>query len=261
MANVTSQDGTRIGYDKTGAGQSVILVNGATCYRDFNGERPLAAELSKEFTVITYDRRGRGESSDTQPYAVEREIEDIEALIDIVGAPVYLYGHSSGAALALKTTAKLEDKVIRLALYEPPFNTGDDQAKQASIRNTQRLNELLAADQRGDAVAFFMANTMPPDVIEDMRQSPAWSLLEAIAPTLAYDYAVMGGFSPPLDIAKTVEVPTLILNGSAGLEFTHKALETLASAMPNAERRILEGQTHNPALEVLTPLLAAFFKA
>lgn len=152
MKIIMSKDGTTIAFEKSGQGPAVILVNGAMGYREFFGGRPLAAELSKEFTVYDYDRRGRGESTDTHPYAVEREIEDIEALIDEAGGTVYLYGISSGAVLALTAAAKLgAAKVAKLALYEPPFNSSDDKAKQDFARYTKRMAELLEANQRGDA--------------------------------------------------------------------------------------------------------------
>ncbi len=152
----------------------------------------LAKLLSTHFTIVTYDRRGRGESGDTKPYAVEREIEDIEALINEVGGLAYLYGISSGACLALEAAIKLGAKVKKLALYEAPYKSGEN-APEEWIEYNQRLTEFLAKNLRGDAVALFMSFVgTPPDQIEGMRKAPMWSMLEAVAPTLLYDAAAMG---------------------------------------------------------------------
>ncbi len=262
MRKVISKDGTTIAFDRSGTGPAVILVDGALSYRAFGPMGPLAAFLAQHFTVYTYDRRGRGESTDTQPYAVEREIEDIEALIDEAGGPVYLYGVSSGAVLALKAAAKLGTaKVPKLALYEPPFNSDDDTAKQEFAQYTKRMADLLEANQRGDAVAFFMADMVPAEMIEGMRQSPEWPIMEAVAPTLAYDNAVMGDGSPLVDDTKAATMPALILDGSESPAFMHEAAETLAKAMPQAQRNTLEGQTHRIAPEAVVPVLEEFFKA
>jgi len=261
MSTVTSKDGTTIAYEKTGKGSAIILVDVAMGYREYHGSRSLAAELSTGFTVITYDRRGRGESTDTLPYAVEREIEDIEALIDEVGDPAYLYGCSSGAVLALKAAAKLgAAKVAKLALYEPPFSSGG-KAKQDFAKYAKRIAELLEANKRGDAVAFFLADMLPSEMIAGMRQSPEWSIMEAVAPTIAYDNAVMGDGSLLVKDAKAATMPALVLNGDAGLDFILESIDALTKAMPRAQRKTLDGQTHMPSPEALTPVLVEFFQA
>ncbi len=261
MPKVTSRDGTVIAYDKSGSGPVVVIVNGALGYRDYYGDRELASELSKEFTVIIYDRRGRGESTDTLPYAVKREIEDIEALIDATGGKACLYGVSSGAVLALEAAAKLGNKVTKLAIYEPPWNP-DDAAKEEFAKNHQQLNKLLAAGKCSDAVALFMANFMTSEMIEEFKKSKAdeWKIMEAEAQTLTYDYAIMGDQTTPVEDAKSVKVPTLVMNGSEGLPFIQEALESIAKALPNAQRKTLEGQTHEPSAEAMAPVLKAFFK-
>lgn len=262
MSQVISKDGTSIAYDKTGIGPAVLLVDGAMTYRAFFGLKgPLSAELSKHFTVYTYDRRGRGESTDTKPYAVEREIEDIEALIEDAGGLVYLFGISSGAVLALKAAAKLgATKVAKLALYEAPLTFGEV-AKQASAQYTWQLTELLAADKRGEAVALFMTTVgLRAEMIESMRQSPDWPIMEALAPTLAYDDAIMGDGSLPVEAAKAATMPTLVLDGSESPAFIHEAADALAKAMPHAERKTLEGQTHEVSPEALAPVLVTFFR-
>ena len=260
---VISQDGTSIAFDKAGTGAAVILVNGAMSYREFSGGRPLAAALSGEFTVYEYDRRGRGKSTDTAPYAVEREIEDIEALIAEAGSSAYLFGTSSGAVLALKAAAQLGPaKVPKVALYEPPFTSGKDEAREDFARYASRIAGLIEADQRSDAVAFFLAGMLPPEMIEGMKQSPEWPIMEAVAHTLAYDNAVMGDGTVPVPAARAVTMPALVLDGGnrEGEEFFHESAQALVQALPNAHYRALEGQPHGPVdPTTLAPVLAEFF--
>src|SRR5438876_214838 len=240
-STVTSKDGTRIAYDKIGHGPAVILVAGALCSRSFWSGPELAKLLAPRFTVYNYDRRGRGESGDTKPYAVVREIEDIEALIDEAGGSAYLYGHSSGAALALEAALRLGTKVKKLAMYEVPYND-DAQAQRAWKEYIKQLTELLAADRRGDAVALFMKYVGTPDEqIEGMRHSPAWPMLEAIAPTLAYDHAAILGedASVPTERAAMITTPTLVMNGGASPPFMYDTAQALGKAIPNAQVRTL----------------------
>src|SRR5712671_6090521 len=172
MKTVLSADGTTIAFDQSGQGPSLILVAGALCARLSWSGPELAKLLAPHFTVYNYDRRGRGDSGDTKPYAVEREVEDIEALIDEAGGAAYLYGHSSGASLALEAAIKLGGKVEKLAMYEAPYND-DDEAKRAWKEYTNQLTNLLAANRRGDAVALFMKLTgTPVDQIEGMQHAP-----------------------------------------------------------------------------------------
>ena len=260
MSTVTSTDGTTIAYERTGTGPPVILVDGAMCYRGAGPMRPLAALLQESFTVYTYDRRGRGESSDTMPYAVAREVEDLHALIARAGGEACVYGISSGAALALATTAR-GPGVTRLALYEPPFMAEvEDDARIKEY--TQRLHELLDAGQRGDAVALFMAYVgMPAHAIDGMRNQPAWAMLEAIAPTLAYDDDVLAGGRVPRDLAARITVPALVVAGAASPEGLQQAAKAAADALPTAERRILDDQTHDVDPKALAPVLVEFFGA
>ncbi len=260
MATVTSKDGTTIAFDKTGQGPAVILVDGALCYRAFGPMGPLAPLLAPHFTVFTYDRRGRGESGDTQPYAVEREVEDIEALINQAGGLAFVYGISSGAALAMEAALKLGNKIKKLAMYEPPYNS-DDSARQAAKAYQKQLRELVAAGRRGDAAALFMGYVgTPAEAVDGMRQAPVWPMFEAVAPTLAYDAAVMGeDYSVPTSRAARVAVPTLLMNGGAGFEFMRDTALALAKAIPNAQYRVLEGQTHDVAAEAIAPVLVEFF--
>src|SRR5215207_5339924 len=231
MKTVTSKDGTTIAYDESGKGPAVILVDGALQYRAFDqGMTQLADLLSGHFTVIHYDRRGRGDSTDTQPYALEREIEDIEAIIDDVGGSAFLYGISSGAALAMEAAIKLGDKVKKLAMYEAPYNN-DETARQAWREYVKQLRELLAAGRNGDAVGLFMMLVgATAEDVEGIRQSPLWPMWEAIAPTLAYDHIAALGedASVPAGRAAHVAVPTLIMDGSGSYPFMHETAVALA---------------------------------
>lgn len=264
MKTVTSKDGTTIAFDQWGAGPVVILVDGALQYRAFDqGMAQLAELLASRFTVIHYDRRGRGDSTDTQPYALEREIEDIEAIIDEIGGSASLYGISSGAALAMEAAIALPDKVQKLALYEAPYN--DDPPAQETWRAYVReLRELLAADRKGDAVGHFMMFVGASAVdVEGIRQTPMWPLWESIGHTLAYDHIAALGedAAVPTDRAAKVAMPALVMDGGASFPFMHTTALALAKAMPHGQHRTLEGQTHEVAAEAIAPALIEFFKA
>jgi pimeloyl-ACP methyl ester carboxylesterase len=260
MPTVTSKDGTSIAFERNGQGPALILIDGAICYRGFGPMPALSALLSENFTVYTYDRRGRGESSDTQPYAVEREVEDLEALINEAGGSAFVYGISSGAALALEAALRLGSKIRKLAIYEPPYNS-DASAQQAAKAYATEIRELIAAGRRGDAVARFMGYVgMPAEAVDGMRQAPMWPMFEAVAPTLANDAACLGdGFPVPTARVVGVTVPTLVMNGGAGLPFMGVTARALAKAIPNAQHRILEGQTHDLAADAVAPVLVEFF--
>jgi pimeloyl-ACP methyl ester carboxylesterase len=261
MDKVTSKDGTEIVYDKRGAGPALILVDGALCYRSFGPMAGLAELLSPHFTVYNYDRRGRGDSSNTLPYSLAREVEDIEALITAIGGPANVYGISSGASLALEAAARIGDDFRKLAMYEPPYNS-DASARQAWREYRKQLTALLAENRRGDAAALFMKQVNTPDAqIEGMRQAPVWSMFEAVAPTLAYDAAALGeDGSPPINLAAKVSTPTLVMNGTA-IPFMLDTAGAIANAMPHAQHLTLEGQTHNVDLKVLAPVLVKFFQS
>lgn len=265
MQTVRSKDGTSIAYDQQGAGPAVILVDGALCYRSFGPMQRLAELLSPYFTVYTYDRRGRGDSSDTQPYRLEREIEDLDALIERAGGSASVYGISSGACLALEATAKLGPKIQKLALYEPPYNP-DPAAKQQWIAYRKNLAEALGAGRRGDAVVLFMKLVGGSDEgIAGMRQTPVWPAFEAVAPTLAYDAAAMGdGRAAPVEQVAHLDAPTLMMDGGENLTampFMHLTAMALAKAIPHARQITLEGQTHDVNPEVLAPVLVKFFNS
>jgi len=259
MNTITSTDGTKIAYDAQGEGPPVILVDGALSTRQ--GKRDLANLLAPRFTVYGYDRRGRVDSGDTRPYAVAREIEDLETLIDEAGGSACLYGHSSGGCLALEATAQLGGKVRKLAVYEAPYD--DDPAdRKRWATYIARLTEALADDRRGDAVALFMRYVgMPDEQIAGMRQASFWAGLEAIAPTLAYDHTGILGPDRAVPAARAARIPTptLVMAGGAGAPFMRVTAETLSKAMPRAQLRTLDGQAHDVDHAVLAPVLAEFF--
>ncbi len=260
MPIVTSKDGTKIAYDQEGQGPAIILVGGAFQYRVIDPRTAhLAALLGPHFTVFHYDRRGRGESGDTLPYAVEREVEDLQALTDQAGGSAFVFGMSSGAVLALAAAAR-GVPIKKLALYEPPFNSGDAMTRQAAENYTKQLTALLSEDKKGDAVALAMTTWgAPAQAVAGMRQTPVWSMFEAVAPTLAYDDAIMGDGSVPTGMLASVSVPTLVLNGSASPAFMHDAAQAVADALPQGQHRTLEGQAHDVSPEVLAPVLVTFF--
>ena len=264
MKTVTSKDGTTIAYDQSGTGPMVILVDGALQYRAFDqGMKELADLLAPHFTVIHYDRRGRGDSTDTQPYAVEREIEDIEALIEHTGGSASLYGISSGAVLAMDAAIQLGNKVNKLAMYEAPCND-EEESKKTWREYITQLTAALAADRHGDAIALFMKLTgAPEEGIEQFRHDPMWHLFEAIAPTLAYDHSAILGeeAAVPVERAARVTMPALVMDGAESYPFMHAAATALAKAMPKGQQRTLAGQTHEVAATALAPVLIEFFNA
>jgi pimeloyl-ACP methyl ester carboxylesterase len=251
MDTVVSRDGTPIAYGTRGSGPALVLVGGAMT----TGEHaaPLAGLLADSFTVVTYDRRGRGRSGDTRPYAVGREVEDLAEVIRAVGGPAALYGVSSGAALALHA-ASAGTAVSRVALYEPPFTVGEaDPSRREAYRS--RLVALLAADDRGGAVELFMTRIgLPPEMIAGARQSPAWPGLEAVA----YDDELLGDGAPPLDRLALVPVPALVMAGSASPPAMTEAARTVAEALPEGTYRELDGQTHDVAPEAVAAALREF---
>jgi pimeloyl-ACP methyl ester carboxylesterase len=262
MDTLSSPDGTTIAYDRQGEGPALILVDGAlTVHSSGSGSAELAKLLAPRFTVYGFDRRGRGHSGDTLPYAVDREIDDIEALIDHAGGSAFLYGHSSGGPLAMQAAIRLGPKVGKLAMYEPPYN--DDPAAQESwSRYLTQLRHALAEDRRGDAVALFMRFVgMPAEQVDGMRRAPFWPGLEAVAPTLAYDHAAILGepWSVPAELAARVSVPALVMAGDAGLPFMPGTARVLSEAIPQGQLRMLPGQTHEVNPGALAPVLVEFF--
>jgi pimeloyl-ACP methyl ester carboxylesterase len=256
MNRVTSSDGTTIAFDRLGEGPPVILVCGGSTDRSANA--PLAALLARHFTVFNYDRRGRGDSGDTAPYAVEREVEDLEALINEAGGAAFVYGTSSGAALALEAAAS-GLPITKLALWEPPFFLEGRPRPPADTATT--FTELVSAGRRGDAVEFFMRQVvgLPPEFVAGARNAPFWASQEALAHTLSYDATIMGDYSLPAERAAAVNIPTLVIDGGASLGFMGESADALTAALPDGRRRTLDGQEHNVDPEALAPVLEEFF--
>ncbi len=264
MDTVISRDGTPIAYDRVGEGPALVVVDGAFAHPAINPTTgQLADLLSPGFTVVSYARRGRGGSGDTQPFAKAREIEDLGAVIDAVGGSAFVLGGSSGSMLVLDAAAA-GLPVPRLAVYEPPIIV-DDSRPPLPPDYVEHLNELTAQGRGGDAVAYFMtaAMRMPDQMVEGMRQGPFWPELEKVASTLAYDGTFIGDTMTgrPLDPARwaAVEVPVLVIDGGASERFMHTGADALAAVLPRADRRTLEGQTHDVSAEVLAPVLTEFF--
>src|SRR5215218_3761278 len=258
MDTVTSQDGTTIAFDRLGDGPPVVLVCGGSTDRTANAG--LAAELARDFTVYNYDRRGRGNSGDAQPYAVEREVEDIRAVIEAAGRSANLYGTSSGAALAMEAAAN-GLPIAKLAMWEPPYSVRGRPDLPDDTASVYR--ELVEAGRRGDAVEYFMAKVvgMPPEFVAGARQQPWWPQQEALAHTLAYDAEIMGDYTIPTELARLVPVPTLVVIGAASFGFFDETADALVELIPDARRYTLEGQEHNVDPAALAPSLAEFFKA
>jgi alpha-beta hydrolase superfamily lysophospholipase len=208
--------------------------------------------------VLNYDRRGRGDSGDTPPYAIEREVEDLQAVITLAGGSAAVFGNSSGAVLALHAAAA-GLPITRLALWEPPFMVDPD-APHRQQAYVARLTELLDAGRRGDAVALFMRSIgLPDEMIAGMRRAPMWPDVEALAPTLAYDATVMGDSMVPTGLVAAVKAPTLVLDGSETGAWAASSARALAAALPDPRRHTLDGQAHNVAWDVLAPVLREFF--
>jgi pimeloyl-ACP methyl ester carboxylesterase len=260
---LTSADGTRIAFERKGSGPALILVDGAMCYRGNGPNDALADALADRFTVYTYDRRGRGESGDTAPYAVEHEYEDLEALVKEAGGDPYLYGISSGGALALDAVAA-GLPVRKLALYEVPYVV-DRSRRLIPDDYESTMDTLLAQGGRGAAVSLFMSKGvgLPGFVVAMMHLMPAWSKLKAVAHTLPYDTAftapLQRGEPLPRDRWAGVTVPTAVVAGTKSPRWMRTAMRELAAVIPGAEHHDLPGQTHIVKPAALAPVLARHF--
>ncbi|MFF3300028.1 alpha/beta fold hydrolase [Streptomyces sp. NPDC001741] len=256
MDKTLSRDGTSIAYRRHGDGPPVILVGGALSTAA--DEAPLAAGLAPRFTVVTYDRRGRGASGDSGPYTIRREIEDLAAVAARVGGNVSLFGMLSGGALALEAHAA-GLPVDLLAVYEPPYAQGAEQLLRAS-RRTALLHRLLEKGDRAGAVELHLSGAgVPPRTITHMRRAPLWPRLEAMAHTLAYDDALVGGGAVPTERFASLTARTLVVTGGFSTPQAQATTLALAAAVPRARHRTLTGQTRELAPHVIAPVLADFF--
>jgi len=266
MSTLISADGTTIAYETIGTGPAVILVDGALCFRDAGPTRSIAEALAPRFSVTLYDRRGRGASTDqthslggTSTDPVDREIEDLDALIGAIGGSAVALGISSGAALVVRAADRLgADRLTRIALYEPPYLP--EPAIAAAAQYTAELTALLADGHPEDAVDLFLARVGVPEAgVQSMHQSPTWPATVALAPTLAYDDAALGDSRVPADVAARISVPILGIAGGLTPPFLRHGAEGVASAAPAGRFELLEGQTHDVAADALEPILRTFF--
>jgi pimeloyl-ACP methyl ester carboxylesterase len=265
-AAAVSADGTVIAFTAWGKGEPIIIIDGATAYPAINPtNEEIGRQLRDDFRTYAYDRRGRGRSTDTKPYAIRREIEDIAALIDVAGAPATVFGWSSGAVLALDAAAA-GLPIARLALFEPPFVV-DDSRPPLPTDYVERLDAAVAAGRPGDAAALFItaAANMPAEMVEQVRNSDFWPIMEAVAPTIAYDGRIMGttmsGNPLPTDRWAAVSVPTLVMYGRGTFPSIIPAAHALADLLPTATLKPVEGENHGAPAGVLAAELRAFARA
>ena len=255
---VISRDGTPIAFDSLGQGPPVVVVSGMFCDRSTTKE--LAGLLGKHFTVINYDRRGRGGSGDTTPYAVEREVEDLAALIDGSGGEAAVYGHSSGAGLAIRAAAS-GLPISRLVLHEPPYGPDDEQSQDTARALAENVRVALNEDRPADAIRLFFADSgMPPESVEAMSADPK---MVALAPTMDHDLEVMGDFgggTVPEDVVRDIAIPTLVVAGGASPDFFRETADQVTRLLPNAGQVVLEGQDHGASAEVVAPVVTAFLQ-
>ena len=254
---VRSQDGTKIAFDRLGDGPPVVLVSGLFCHRPMT--QPLAERLARHFTVVHYDRRGRGESGDTAPYAVAREVEDLAALIGEVGGGAAVYGHSSGAGLALEAAAA-GVPISALILHEPPYGADDEESVRRARQLADDIRTAVAEERRADAVKLFLtASGMPPETAEQMAGDPG---LQAVAHTMPYDFDVMGqtsrGGVVPEDLVRSLAVPTLVLAGGASPDFFRDAAVRVTELLPRGSYTVLEGQDHGAPADAVAPIVTEF---
>jgi len=266
MQTVTSKDGTKIAFDKVGSGPAVILVNGAIAYRAFDPNMAQLAELlGKHFTVYNYDRRGRGDSGDTQHFAQELEIEDLQALVEDAGGKAMIFGISSGSVVSLDAAAVIPG-MTKVVVYEPALIV-DDSRQPVPADYTEHLTTLAAEGKREAAVEYFLTQAVgiPAEYIGGMKQDQAtWSGMTGVAHTIAYDAAfvgnVMQGKPLPTDRWVKVTVPVLVADGGASDAWVHHAADALAKVLPHASRQTLAGQTHMVDPNVLAPVIIEFLK-
>jgi len=251
---VTSADGTTIAYERAGVGTPLILVGGAFSTRQSG--YPLRAALESDFTVYVIDRRGRGDSTDVQPYAVEREVEDLAALIAVAGG-VNAYGHSSGAVLALEAASRGQ-AIAKLAVYEPPYTFDPDHPEPAGDSGVQAA--LDAGDRDGAVEAFMRLTGMDDQALAWARQAPFWSGMLEIAHTTAYDLALTADGRVPTERLASISAQTLVMDGGSSPVWAARAAEAVTAAIPGARRLTVEGQDHGVDTAVLAPLLLEFFE-
>lgn len=261
MAVAISKDGTAIDYQTFGSGPLVIFVAGALQHRAVDPESPkIAALLADSFTSLLYDRRGRGESANTEPYAIDREIEDIEALIDAIGGPAMLYGLSSGAVLALEAASALTGKVVRVVGYEPPIDI--NRSKDDALAELAMMEGFKSAHDGAGALAAFMASLGASETdVAQFRAGPQWAGFASAGTTLAHDYRIVTAATTG-DMGarwRALTQPVLIVDGAQSWPMMAKGADDVAAALFDAQRQTLAGQTHEVTAEAIAPVLRVFF--
>jgi pimeloyl-ACP methyl ester carboxylesterase len=260
MQHVTSKDGTIIAYEELGQGPALVMVCGVL--GDHQQHEGLARLLAEHFTVYNIDRRGHGESGFTAPYAVEREIEDIDALITQAGGSAFVYGSSGPGVLCMYAAAAgLNPKMKKLAVWEPPYILEGTRTPVPQDYQEQ-LVKMLREGRKGDMIELFLTKAvgMPAEFVAPMRQAPFWEAQEALAPTLVYDAALMGDFSLPKERIAKATVEMLVIDGGT-VPWLSQAAKAVADTVPHAHRRTLAGQPHNVADEAMAPVLIEYFQA
>lgn len=257
MMQVSSKDGSKIAYDSLGSGPLLVYITGAICHRNFKPVLDDAKFFSQDFTVINYDRRGRGDSQDIQPYSLQKEIDDIEALIDAVGTKVNLYGHSSGAVLALEAGLRLANKIDKIFIYDPAY-VAEEAEKANYVHMSREVNALLAKKEYSQALRSFLTGIgMPKFFVFLLPIMPGWKKLKALAPTLAYDleltkdeppYKLLGGLSVPITIAYGQKSPS-------SMKAVSKGIHAVVSGSQLIE---VPEQDHMVSAKVLLPLFKKF---
>ena len=265
MPFVTSKDGTRIGYSVVGAGPAIVLVDGALCWRASGPSGPLAEQLKDRFTVYTYDRRGRGESGDAKPYAIAREVEDLDAVIDAAGGTAAVYAISSGVPLSLAAADTLDSsKITKMVLYEAPLYT--DQTRIADPTYVSRMTGFINAGNHAGAIRLFMRNVGVPGFgILMMQLMGIIRKLAAVAPTLAYDTALCSPYwtssPPPRGTWSHVAIPVLNIGGGKSDAWMQNAQVAISKVLPNAMHKTLPGQNHMVAAAAIAPMIKEFLAA
>lgn len=265
---VTSADGTMIAFERHGAGPVIVVVDGAMCFREFGPARPFAEAVGAAgggYTVVCYNRRGRGESGNTLPYSPEREVEDLTAVIDAVGGDAYLIGFSSGAGLAYETAAS-GASVRKVLGYEAPYLATAD-PKHRQVDHLARLNQLLAdgSDKgRGKALDYFMTTMVGgPFFMPAMMRlmGRVFRQLKTVAPTLPYDTQVMNrDFTVPVERIGRIHVPALVVYGGKAKPNMVAAQQAVHAAIAGSALRMLPGQTHQVSNDAIVPLAKEFFR-
>jgi pimeloyl-ACP methyl ester carboxylesterase len=260
MNKVISRDGTSIAFNKTGAGPAVILIDGAFCSSKFGPMVKLAPLLEKYFTVITYDRRARGESDDTKPYDVQREIEDIDALIQTAGGSAHLFSISSGAILAIRAAAAGLN-INKLALFEPPF-VGDREGQRPASAEAE-LNTMISEKRNGDAVTYYLRKVMgvPAIVPWILRLTPNWTKMKANAASLPYDAAVCGDFNIPKELVGSINIPAIVIDSTKSPKMLRDAVRAVTELLLQGKQISLDGKIHDVPAQIMAPVLEKFFSS